>query len=232
VGFGQYTKFFRFLEKTPKRYRAVLWLGCESETLDIEKVTNVQELKPFARSRVKEAVLSIKGKQLQTPPKYSAKKINGVKAYDIARTGGEPPLKPVEVEVYDVEFIGYRHPFVTFDVGVSEGTYVRSLGKSVAAKLFVPGSLSFLERLAEGKLVYDGEAPLDPLAYIEAPRNRYNGDREDLEYGRKLARENLEKQEVGIYALAWDDKITMIEITEEKVKYLVNGIARNETSPQ
>jgi len=231
VGFGQYTKFFRFLAKTPKRYKAVLWLGCESDTLDIEGVTNVQALKPFSPERVEAAVLSIKGKQLQTPPKYSAKKIGGVKAYEIARTGGEPPLKPVEIEVFDVQFHHYRHPFVTFEVAVSEGTYVRSLGKSVAAKLYVPGSLSYLERMAEGRLVYDGEKPLDPLAFIDAPRNSYRGDPTDLEYGRKLDRSLLEKQELGIYVLPWSDKITMIEITEEKVKYLLNGIQRNTDAP-
>ena len=77
VAFGQFTKLFQFLKKAPKSYRATLWLGAQSETFDIEKVTRVEILPAFSSIMIEEAVHSLKGDVTYLPPKYCAKKING-----------------------------------------------------------------------------------------------------------------------------------------------------------
>jgi len=93
VAFGQYSKLFRFLKKVPKRYRATLFLGAQSETLDIEKINNIIKVEPISKDVVKNVLHSLIGDLRYLPPKYSAKKINGKKAYELARENKEFELK-------------------------------------------------------------------------------------------------------------------------------------------
>jgi len=87
VATGQYTKLFNYLQKTPKTYRATLWLGANSPTLDIEKVDSITEIAPFGKKEISTALESFLGEQSYYPPKYSAKKIGGKRAYELAREG-------------------------------------------------------------------------------------------------------------------------------------------------
>ncbi|WP_300363565.1 tRNA pseudouridine(55) synthase TruB [Hydrogenimonas sp.] len=225
IAFGQYTKLFRFLKKTPKTYRATLWLGAFGETLDIESVERIEEVPPLREEEVKEAVLSFRGPFTYTPPRYSAKRIGGRRAYDLAREGSEIALQPCTSTIHDIRLLHYRHPFVTFEADVSEGTYIRSLGEAIAKKLGCPGSLSYLERLREGEFVYEGEKPLDPLKYLEPPENRYLGDSDDLVLGKKLSRESFAIQESGIYTVVFDRYFAIIEIEKSgTVNYLLNKV--------
>lgn len=224
VAFGQYTKLFRFLKKTPKRYRATLWLGAESETLDIEKVERIIEIPPFQQKTIEKTLEHLKGKIRYLPPRYSAKKIGGRRAYDLARQQREFALESIESEIYDLRLIHYAHPFVTFEVTISEGGYIRSIGALIAERLGVSGILSALERLGEGDFVYENERPLNPPDYIDLPRNRYLGDSEDILLGRKLDLLKFEKREEGEYILVLDKIVSIIEIRENRISYLVNGI--------
>ena len=104
VAFGQFTKLFQFLKKAPKSYRATLWLGAESETFDIEKVSRVELLEPFESVRIEEVLESLQGDITYLPPKYSAKKINGQKAYDLARADKEVNLKAITSHISDIKF--------------------------------------------------------------------------------------------------------------------------------
>ena len=99
IATGQYTKLFRFLKKTPKVYIATLMLGANSPTLDIEQIENIQYIKKFDEIKIKEVLNNFIGKQTQIPPKYSAKKINGKKAYELARLNQEINLKEIEIEM-------------------------------------------------------------------------------------------------------------------------------------
>ena len=82
VGFGSHTKLFRFLNKTPKRYRATLWLGARSDSLDSEMIENVDIVEEFSKDRILEIVKSLEGELEYEPPIFSAKRINGKRAYD------------------------------------------------------------------------------------------------------------------------------------------------------
>ncbi|RLA71783.1 MAG: tRNA pseudouridine(55) synthase TruB, partial [Epsilonproteobacteria bacterium] len=92
IAFGSYTRLFRFLKKTPKTYRATLWLGAHSDTLDIEAVTQIDTLEPLAIKAVEDAVHSLQGELSYYPPIFSAKKIEGRRAYDLAREGKKVTL--------------------------------------------------------------------------------------------------------------------------------------------
>jgi len=162
-----------------------------------------------------------------TPPKFSAKKVAGKRAYDMARRGEEMVLPQVTSRIERIELLHYRHPFVTFEAEVSEGTYIRSLGTAIAEKLGVPGALSALERLAEGAFVYENEKPLDPVAMIDAPINRYRRDPSDLLLGKRLERSAFETKEAGRYVVLFDRYFAIIEIMKSgDVRYLLNKVER------
>ena len=82
IGFGSHTKLFRFLDKTPKTYRATLWLGAKSNSLDTEMIENVEFLEELPEDSVLNAVKSLEGELEYEPPIFSAKRINGQRAYD------------------------------------------------------------------------------------------------------------------------------------------------------
>ena len=215
-----HTKLFRFLNKTPKIYRATLWLGAKSDSLDTEMIENVEILKEFQEQEISNAVKSLEGELEYEPPIFSAKRINGQRAYDLARAGKEFTLNQINSTVYETKLINYSHPFVTFEASVSEGTYIRSLGKIVAQRLGVKdGSLSALERLNEGQFKFDEEKVLDIKKSLNIPLNIYTGDEENVKYGRVLALEDLEIQDNGTYWLDNGDNISVITIEESQVKY-------------
>ncbi|WP_457594870.1 tRNA pseudouridine(55) synthase TruB [Hydrogenimonas sp.] len=225
IAFGQYTKLFRFLKKSPKTYRATLWLGARSETLDIESVSRIDPVAKMERAQIAAAVTSFEGEFRYTPPSYSAKRIGGKRAYDLARAGEEVQLAECRSTIHAIRFLHYRHPFVTFEADVSEGTYIRSLGEAIAQKLGCHGALSYLERIREGRFTFENERPLNPLAYLEPPENRYLGDPNDLLLGRKLSKEMFENRRPGVYHTLFDQYFAIIEIDDgDRVAYLLNKV--------
>ncbi|MDY0116160.1 MAG: tRNA pseudouridine(55) synthase TruB [Sulfurimonadaceae bacterium] len=225
IGFGSHTKLFRFLDKTPKTYRATLWLGAKSDTLDTEMIEEVAFLPELEYTKVEEAVQSLQGELSYKPPIFSAKRINGERAYDLARKGMKVELNTVDSTIYDIKLLHYCHPFVTFEATVSEGTYIRSLGEIIANKLGAKyGSLSALERLREGQFLYNEEIPLDIKKSLNIPKNIYHGDKENLDYGRVLALEDLEIKTDGHYWLDNGGNISIIKIEEPLVKYELGRI--------
>ncbi len=226
IGIGSYTKLFRFLNKAPKRYRATLWLGAKSDSLDTEMIENVAILEALRAQDIERVVKSLEGELEYEPPIFSAKHINGQRAYDLARAGKKVVLDKVHATIYETKLLHYRHPFVTFEATVSEGTYIRSLGKIIANRLGIEnGSLSALERLNEGMFFYENEKALDIKKVLNIPQNYYLGDYENVRFGRVLALEDLKIQESGTYWLDNGENISIITIVENEVKYELGRIA-------
>ncbi len=225
IAFGQYTKLFRFLKKSPKRYRATLWLGAQSDTLDIESIQSIEALSAMDEERVASAVTSFEGTFRYTPPRFSAKRVEGKRAYELARSGKRVALADTVSTIHAIRFLHYRHPFVTFEADVSEGTYIRSLGQAIAQKLGCTGALSYLERIREGAFSYENEKALNPLEYLSPPENRYLGDPENLLLGRKIYKSNFENRMPGIYHTIFDKYFAIIEIDDgDRVAYLLNKV--------
>ena len=224
IAFGKYTKLFQFLKKTPKTYKTTLWLGAISETLDIEKVTNVEIIKPFKEEQIKDILAKFLGEITYLPPKYCAKKINGVRAYTLAREGKDVDLKYITSTVHDIKLLHYTHPFINFEITISEGGYIRSMGQIICEKLNCRGTLSSLERLREGDFIYENEKALNPLSFLDLKENFYLQDAENLILGRKLKLCDFKVQDIGKYFIKLDKMISILEIKDDKVSYLLNGV--------
>ena len=226
VATGQYTKLFQYLDKTPKSYKATLWLGANSPSLDIEKIDSLKEVEAFSEKKIEEVLQSLQGTLEYYPPKFCAKKINGKRAYELAREGKEVDLKTITSSIYDIKLINYNHPFVHFEAKVSEGTYIRSLGALVADKLGVDGTLSSLHRIHEGQFYFDNEKALDPFTHLGLPSNIYTGDDEYMELGKKLRIEYFEIQEDDVYLVETTQFFSIIEIINKEIKYRFNRIPK------
>ena len=226
VATGRFTKLFRFLKKTPKTYQATLWLGVESKSLDIENITKITTTKELPLSKVKETLESLKGEIKYLPPKYSAKKIDGKRAYDLAREDKELKLKEVVSTIYDIKLLHYSHPFISFEVSVSEGAYVRSIAEIIAKKLNTIGTLSSLHRVNEGEFFYDNEKPLNPYDYLKIPKNRFLGDSRVLELGQKVKGLDFEIKDNGEYLVETKNFYSIIKINDLKVKYILNNLPK------
>lgn len=226
VAFGQYSKLFKYLKKTPKTYKAVVWLGAISESFDIEKVISVDLVEKIDLDNIKYQLNSLVGELEYIPPKFSAKKIEGVRAYELARQGHDFELNKCKMNIYDTKFISYRHPFITIETTVSEGSYIRSFAQILLEKLGTIGTLSYLERINEGAFFYENEKELNPLDYIDLPINNYFGTIEWLNTGKKISIDYLEEKEDGKYLIITDKFFSIIEIEEGAVKYLLNKVLK------
>ncbi|NLN12765.1 MAG: tRNA pseudouridine(55) synthase TruB [Arcobacter skirrowii] len=224
VAFGQYAKLFQYLKKTPKRYQAVIWLGVTSESYDIERIFDINFVDRFDENFLKNELKKLKGKIDYIPPKFSAKKINGMKAYELARQNEDFELKKSTMEIFDIKFLKYNHPFISFEVSVSEGSYIRSLAQIFLENISSIGTLSYLKRVSEGQFKFENHKELNPLEYLDLEKNIYSGTKEWLEFGKKIRIEYLEKKKSGKYIIELDDFFSIIEIVENEVKYILNKI--------
>ena len=224
VATGQYPKLFQYLKKTPKAYAATLWLGANSQSLDIENVDSVKIIEKLNVQDIKTALDELQGELTYYPPKFSAKKINGKRAYDLARAGEEVNLKQITSTIHEIKLLNYCHPFVHFEATVSEGTYIRSLGAMISDKLQIDGTLSSLERLNEGAFYFENEKALDPLKFLKIPQNIYTGDAEFLELGKKIYLEYFETKDDGTYWVETEDFFSVIEILNGEIKYKLNRV--------
>ncbi|MDR3347157.1 MAG: tRNA pseudouridine(55) synthase TruB [Helicobacteraceae bacterium] len=225
VAFGQYTRLFNYLSKTPKTYRAVLWLGAHSKTLDVEQITRVENTPLLDADRIKAAMNELVGVITQTPPAFSALRVDGARAYHLARNGEEFCLPRRQIRVDRMELIAYCHPFITFECAVCEGAYVRSLGQDLARKLGCAGALSFLERASEGRFIYEGEKALDPLRFIDLKRNRFLGKARDLFDAKKCLASDFEQSDEGDYLVESQGFFVIIRIQNGRSAYLLGHTA-------
>ena len=228
VAMGSYTKLLPYLNKSPKRYRATLWLGATSPSLDIENIEQITSVSTIDEECIAEAVTSLKGTLTYTPPHFSAKHIGGKRAYELAREGVVPQLKEITSTVYESRLIHINHPFITFELTVSEGAYIRSLAQIVAKRLNTQATLSALTRLQEGAFVYENEKPLDPLKCIDLPINAYLGNTKELTLGKKLRIQDFAIQDEGLYVIKGDRFFSIMEIKEGRVSYKLNKIPQHE----
>ena len=224
VAFGNFTRLFRFFKKEPKVYKATLWLGASCESGDNENIDSVEVLSKFDEKFLGEQISNLLGEITYTPPKFSAKKIDGKRAYEMARNGVEFELKTQKMQIFSCEILHYMHPFLTFEIAVSEGGYIRSFGQILAKNLGVNATLSALERLSEGDFKFQNEKALNPLVYLDLKENFYNGEINDIKLGKKLNLSDFKFSEFGRYIVNLGDEFSILEFDENGVKYLLNKV--------
>lgn len=147
-----------------KTYEAELILGEERETLDAEgSMTSVYNGQKPTFQKIKQALRYFEGEYEQLPPKFSAIKIKGKKAYELARMGKKVTLKPRKVKIYKIGFISYEYPSLKIETTVSSGTYVRSLARDIGKYLGTGAFLNNLRRISIGKYKLESSTSLDKL---------------------------------------------------------------------
>jgi tRNA pseudouridine55 synthase len=165
LGIGrEATKKLNEFQKLDKEYIAKIKLGVKSDTFDKEgKIEKVQFEKIPKREEIEEVLKSFCGEILQTPPPYSAKKIKGKKAYELARKGLKVELSPVKVKIYQIEILNYSFPYLEIKVSCSSGTYIRSLANDIGEKLKVGGLIEELRRTKIGNFKVENAQKLSQI---------------------------------------------------------------------
>ncbi len=164
VGVGAATRLMAYVQGMPKSYRGTFLLGRQSPTEDVDgPVTELADPPIPTLEQLRAAAQSLTGEIRQRPPAFSALKIEGRRAYDLARAGKQVDLQPRTVVVYRLDVEAYRYPELRLAVECSSGTYVRSLGRDLAASLGTAAVMSQLTRTAIGSFTIEEAVPLDSL---------------------------------------------------------------------
>ncbi len=143
---GSATKLSDVFLKKDKTYQATLCLGSTSTTGDPEgEVVPKSDRIPSLRE-IENTLKKFTGEILQTPPIFSAIKVNGKRAYELARAGKDVELKARKVTVYDINEVKYEYPTLQLSLSVTSGTYIRSLAIDVGAELETGAYLTSLRR--------------------------------------------------------------------------------------
>lgn len=160
---GNYTKRATEFSKLNKTYEAKLVLGSISSTGDSEgEITKKSDKKP-TKEEIETVLNSFVGEIEQIPHRFSAMKINGQRAYKLARAGKEVTLEPRKVTIYSIESVEYAYPRLKFTAKVSSGTYIRSLAEDIGAKLGTGAYLSALRRTKVGKFYIENSTRLTEI---------------------------------------------------------------------
>jgi tRNA pseudouridine55 synthase len=163
---GRATRLAEYLTGRPKSYRATVRLGQETDSDDLTgaPLCDPADVRGIGVEAIEEALSALRGPISQLPPRFSAKKVDGERAYRAARRGEEPDLRPVQVTVHRLELISWEAPELVIDTEVSSGTYVRALGRDLGRALGVGGHLTRLRRTAIGSHTLAGALSLDALS--------------------------------------------------------------------
>jgi tRNA pseudouridine55 synthase len=161
---GKATKQCEQLMGQPKRYLATVKLGATTPTLDLtSEETTFVDAKPMERAAVESVLRRLTGEISQRPPEFSALKVGGRRAYDLARAGQAVELQPRTVHIYRMTLVDYTWPYVTLDIDCGRGTYVRSIARDVGEMLGVGGGyLTALRRIRVG--MFDVKDAVNPEA--------------------------------------------------------------------
>ena len=161
---GKYTKLVDMLSSLKKEYVAQIKLGIMTDTLDITgNILKEESFIPPTDDKIKKVLNSLKGKIIQTIPKYSSKKINGKKLYEYARNGEDIVLPQNEIEVYNISLLDNSNGIITFKAEVSKGTYIRSLIEMICERLGIIGTMSSLVRTKQGKFTIEDAYSIDEV---------------------------------------------------------------------
>jgi tRNA pseudouridine55 synthase len=158
------TKQIERFVKMDKVYEADIFLGATSDTLDREgEISKSYSGAAINKKEIQKAVLTFLGKQEQTPPMYSAKKVGGKKLCDLARKGIEIERAPSKIEIYKIKILKYRWPNLKLMIDCSSGTYIRTIADDLGKKLNCGAYLAGLRRTSLGKFKIKKALKLDKI---------------------------------------------------------------------
>ena len=165
VAVGSATKLFDYFLTKKKTYIATCSLGKSTTTLDEGgEVTDRADVPAISDERLESVISSFIGTYDQIPPAFSAKSVNGVRAYHLAQKGKEVELKPCSITIYDCKLVErISNEIFRFRVECSGGTYIRSLCRDIGEKLSLPAYMSALERIENGSMHIEDAATIEDI---------------------------------------------------------------------
>lgn len=162
VCIGKATKRVEELQAGEKEYTATLMLGATTPSFDMEHpVDQTYPTDHITREMVEQTLESLKGERLQSPPVYSAKKIEGVRAYELARAGEEPAMRKALINIYELALERFEMPEIAIRVRCSKGTYIRSLAAEIGEGVRSGAYLTSLRRVRSGGYSVDDAITVD-----------------------------------------------------------------------
>ena len=175
---GKATRAIEYTESIGKTYVAECKLGIETDTEDSTgNILRTMEIsKAPSWDELEQAVQSFQGSIEQRPSKYSAIKINGQRAYDLARAGVEFELPARLIQIYDIELLAYAFPFFTIRVRCSAGTYVRALLRDICIRLGLCGMMTQLCRTAVGQCNIEQSVTIEELETVDTLVRAYDAN--------------------------------------------------------
>ncbi len=162
VCIGRATKMVDALQAEEKEYVADVLLGATTPSYDLEHpVDRTYPWEHITREKVLDALQSLTGERMQTPPLFSAKKVEGTRAYELARAGETVELRQAKITIYELELLAYELPRIRIRIRCSKGTYIRSLAREIGEALDSGAHLTALRRTRSGGFTLARSLPLD-----------------------------------------------------------------------
>jgi tRNA pseudouridine55 synthase len=160
---GSATRLSEYLSTASKRYQAVIRFGLATQTYDAEGDVMLQTGNAPSRKEIEDILPEFMGEINQVPPPYSAIKVKGSKAYELAREGREVELDPRVVTIHDLKLSSYKAPDLALEIECSAGTYIRSIAHDLGERLSTGAHLAALRRVKAGPFTIDDAIPFPKL---------------------------------------------------------------------
>ena len=159
---GKKTKEIQSFQDLPKEYITTIKFGETTPSFDLETTVNkIFSVENLTEKSVSTAINSFKGKQEQMPPDFSAKRVNGKRAYESARKGKPINLKPAQIEIYNIKVLKINLPFAEIKMTCSKGTYIRAIARDLGEKLNNGAHLTELRRTKIGDFSVENAITVD-----------------------------------------------------------------------
>lgn len=167
---GKATRVSQYLMSVEKTYTGTIELGKVTNTQDAEgEILETRPVRPLEEAEVRAAMQGFVGDQYQTPPMFSAVKIDGVPLYKQARAGKVVEREPRFIRIIRFDLLRWASPELDFFVQCTKGTYIRTLAHDLGQKLGFGGHLKALRRTASGDLRVEQALPLEALLALPLP---------------------------------------------------------------
>lgn len=162
---GKNTKKINDIQNQDKVYTGEFILGKSTPSHDLETEFNSQkDIKNITSDRIEEVSKRFVGEQLQRPPKFSAVKVNGKRAYEYARDNEEVKIKEKNINIYEFKIMEYNLPNISFKISCTKGTYIRSIARDFGEKIGCGAVLSKLRRTEIGNYNVEDAFKVNDLA--------------------------------------------------------------------
>ncbi|MGL4956598.1 MAG: tRNA pseudouridine(55) synthase TruB [Bacteroidales bacterium] len=162
---GAATKQAQSLQDAPKEYVAHICFGATTPSYDLETEQVPQlEARPFTLHDLEQVLQTMLGEQMQMPPNFSAKQVDGKRAYTLARQGIQANIKPSQITLYELKLLAFEYPYAEVLIRCSKGTYIRSLAHDIGLKMNTGAYLCGLRRTQNAHFKIEDSVSLAQLA--------------------------------------------------------------------